>query len=261
MFFKAYVILFKITNVKGVLIMKKFSKLIKSSISVALVTYGVSLVAMEMESDSRCRINAHQERQVVAVNQGMDVQSAGFGACYSIDLNPINLNQINSNLVDLNKQGMIYFAGRGVEKNYAIACEYFEQIEQQNTDQLLVIEAKYHLGLIYLKGGYGVEKNYAKARKYFEQVEKNQSIDQLRVVKAAWYLGYIYFEGGHGVEKNYAEARKYLEPVANQDNFPIDKAEAQKILNEINAEAGRNMQNVDTNSNNKKQKMSEDHDG
>ena len=63
------------------------------------------------------------------------------------------------------------YYGRGVDKNYEAAKDYFESIIESGSDRQKC-DAKYMLGLMYYNGR-GVKKDYQKALNSFKVVAEN----------------------------------------------------------------------------------------
>ena len=97
--------------------------------------------------------------------------------------------------------GTYYFYGRGVEKDYTKALEYFTKSSETKYSQ-------YYLGLMY-ENGYGVEKNYTEALNWYEKSAKQETAE------AQYRIGLMY-NNGYGVEKNYTEAAIWYEKSAKQ---------------------------------------------
>lgn len=84
--------------------------------------------------------------------------------------------------------GLLYMGGNGVSKDYVIASQYFEQVEKQNYNPRMVVDAKYRLGHIYMIGGNGVVQDFAKSRVYLEQIA-NQNYNLEAAAGAKYRLG------------------------------------------------------------------------
>lgn len=99
--------------------------------------------------------------------------------------------------------GTYYFYGRGVEKDYTKALEYFTKSSETKYSQ-------YYLGLMY-ENGYGVEKNYSEAAIWYEKSAKQG------YASAQNNLGYLY-QYGRGVPENKTKAIDLYLKAANAGN-------------------------------------------
>jgi len=102
--------------------------------------------------------------------------------------------------------GEIYYLGKGVEKNYDKAKEFFEK-SAENGNQY----AQSYLGLFYEKG-YGGEKNIEKALYWYKKSALKGN------VFSQYSLGYIYFTG-IDVKVNTEYSYKWYKEAADK-NFP-----------------------------------------
>jgi TPR repeat protein len=113
---------------------------------------------------------------------------------------------------DLNSMirlGVMYQDGRGVERDFVKAREWWEKAAAKDDWAMIGLGQIYHFGL-------GVEKDYAKARDLYEKAAARGND------RAMTRLGQIY-ANGLGVEKDYAKAREWLEKAS-------DKGEGQGIV-------------------------------
>ena len=99
--------------------------------------------------------------------------------------------------------GTYYFYGRGVEKDYTKALEYFTKSSETKYSQ-------YYLGLMY-ENGYGVEKNYTEAAIWYEKSAKQG------YASAQNNLGYLY-QYGRGVPEDKTKAKDLYLKAANAGN-------------------------------------------
>jgi TPR repeat protein len=127
--------------------------------------------------------------------------------------------------------GLMYFGGNGVPKDYVKASQYFEQVEKQNYNPRMVVEAKYRLGQIYVHGGRGIVQDFVKSCAYFEQIA-NQNYDLMVAAGAKFYLGEAYYYG-RSVVQDYVRARQYFEQIENDNNNLEAAAGAKRYLGEI----------------------------
>ncbi|MCC8151697.1 MAG: AAA family ATPase, partial [Lachnospiraceae bacterium] len=141
----------------------------------------------------------------------------------------------------MNRLGVMYHYGRGVERNYAIAKEWFERAAEKGDNA-----AMNNLGSVY-RYGWGTEKDYAAAREWYGRAAENGyagamnnlgemysnglGVERDYVAAKDWFekaaerkqayamsnLGYLY-EHGFGVEKNYAAAREWYEQAVENGN-------------------------------------------
>lgn len=101
--------------------------------------------------------------------------------------------------------GLRYYEGRGVERNYTTAREWYEKAAAQGH-----AAAQYYLGLIYFRG-YGVERNLITTSGWWERAASQGD------ATAQYNLGMLY-ENGYGVFKNLSAAREWWEKAAAQGN-------------------------------------------
>lgn len=104
---------------------------------------------------------------------------------------------------ELNKIGDDYYFGRGVEKDYSKACEYYRRAAE-----LGYADAQNNLGIMY-RNGWGVAPDYAEALKWYRKgAEQGNAAAQNS-------LGVMY-RYGYGVNVDYAEAVKWYRKSAEQ---------------------------------------------
>jgi TPR repeat protein len=101
--------------------------------------------------------------------------------------------------------GLFYANGMQVEKDYAIAKQWWEKAAQQGN-----ASAKYFIGYMYA-GGAGVEKDKLIAKDWWEQAAEQDNIGAL------FNLGMLYVEGDV-VQGSYVEAGKYFTRAAELGN-------------------------------------------
>ena len=99
--------------------------------------------------------------------------------------------------------GMMYFGGKGCEKDYSKAVHYYEQAAGQGH-----AAACYSLGLMYY-GGFGVEKNLCKALQLIEQAADTG------IVSAQKTCGDMYMKGV-GTKVDLDKARKWFTLASEQ---------------------------------------------
>ena len=101
------------------------------------------------------------------------------------------------------KIGYYYYYGKGVEKNYSKAVEWFaKSAEQGNTEGQRRLGFCYHLG-------YGVKKDYSKAVEWYKKSASQGNAE------GQWLLGYCY-KYGHGVDKDDSKAVEWYAKSAEQ---------------------------------------------
>ena len=104
-----------------------------------------------------------------------------------------------------NNLGDCYADGQGIEQDYGKAMEWFcKSVEQGNAD------AQNNLGDCYFEG-YGVARDYAKAVEWFCKSTAQGN------AKGQFNLGYCY-DKGHGVERDYAKAVEWYRKSVAQGN-------------------------------------------
>lgn len=91
------------------------------------------------------------------------------------------------------KVGLMYSFGRGVEKDYNQALEWFRMAAEQDFD-----EAQYAIGRLYVFGQ-GVKRDYGEAVKWYQKAAEQD------YAQAQYGLGMMY-ASGRGVEQDYADA-------------------------------------------------------
>ena len=157
--------------------------------------------------------------------------------------------------------GWVYFNGRGVEKNWAEAVEYFNKAIAAGANSGF---SEKHLGYIYCLGLYGSTRDYEQSVTYYDQAVArgtNLSDDDKKLrpfavyettqkyfysgtdkdyVKALEYYeksfnlgcneGYaakkiadIYWEGGNGVTADFSEAKKWMKRATENGNSYAEK--------------------------------------
>ena len=123
----------------------------------------------------------------------------------------------------------IYYYGKGVERDYKKAYEYFFKIveqeirfEEANEKEIeQVIFSEFMIAWMY-EHGLGVEKNIYKA------VELYKQLSELDFVMADYQLAWIY-EHGKGVEKNKQLAQYFYDKIGNKEDIKKCKEFIRKI--------------------------------
>ena len=101
--------------------------------------------------------------------------------------------------------GACYAHGKGVEKDYAEAVNWWRRAAEQN-----YFPAQYSLGGCYANGQ-GVSKNSTEAVKWYRKAaEQNHAPAQFNLGRS--------YDNGEGVEKDYAEAVKWYRKAAEQND-------------------------------------------
>jgi len=115
----------------------------------------------------------------------------------------------------LYEEGMRFFKGEGVTRDYAQAHKLFvEAAEMGNA------KAQYRLGFMFSLGK-GVKKSDQEAVSWWQKAAKQNDPD------AQYYLGYMYEIGG-GVKQDVAEAKKWYQKAAANGN--VNAAQSLKLL-------------------------------
>ena len=96
--------------------------------------------------------------------------------------------------------GQMYLEGRGVNKDYAKAKEWYEKAIAAGDP-----EGYWWLARLYKQGRPGLERNYATAKRYYEQAVAAGDSD------GYWLIGQLYEQGGPGLEQDYAAAKRWYE--------------------------------------------------
>ena len=103
--------------------------------------------------------------------------------------------------------GFCYYNGRGVEKDYTKAKEYFDTVNQDKNDK----NSNYFSGLMYYYGQ-GVGIDHGKAKEFFV---KNAELGD---IESNYYAGKLYFYGdGVNVDKQKAEG--YFKKAAERNHI------------------------------------------
>ena len=104
---------------------------------------------------------------------------------------------------ELYRRGLSYHYGRGVERNYSKAAEWYLRAAEQGH-----AAAQCNLGYLF-NNGLGVQKNYRKAAEWYQKAaEQGHMIAQCN-------LGYLY-SNGNGVKKNSRKAAEWYRKSAEQ---------------------------------------------
>lgn len=115
----------------------------------------------------------------------------------------------------LYEEGMRFFKGEGVTRDYAQAHKLFVEAAEMGQ-----AKAQYRLGFMYSLGK-GVKKSDQEAVNWWQKAAKQNDPD------AQYYLGYMYEIGG-GVKQDVAEAKKWYQKAAANGN--INAAQSLKLL-------------------------------
>ena len=105
----------------------------------------------------------------------------------------------------MNKIAIMYYNGKGVEQDYALAIEWY-----QKAGELAHRNALNELGAFYYNGN-NVEQDYAKALEFWGKSAN------LGNSSALFNIAWLY-EGGEGVEQDYAKALEMYEKSADLGN-------------------------------------------
>ena len=104
-----------------------------------------------------------------------------------------------------NEVGNCYLHGNGVERNKAVAAEWYRKSAEQECAR-----GEYNLGASFFRGD-GVETNLVAA---FEWMKKSADHDY----PLAWFALGTFYEEGTGVEKDGAEALRWYRKAAESDH-------------------------------------------
>jgi hypothetical protein len=137
--------------------------------------------------------------------------------------------------------GTMYFEGKGVPKDYAIALSWHRQAAEQGH-----AFSQYEIGAMY-DGGFGVRKDSAEAIKWFQRAAAQG------YGRAQFNLGAMY-SAGDGVQRNHVEAYKWFSvaalgggPFDTQSNLAVKNAAAGRrdvIARQMSSEQLRTAQNL-----------------
>jgi TPR repeat protein len=97
----------------------------------------------------------------------------------------------------------MYFDGKGVNKNYAEALQWYRKAAEQGH-----VRAQFYLGEMYLRGQ-GTPEDYAEALQWIQKAAKQNDS------RAEAALGYIYYNG-KGVPQDYTEAANWYTRASDQ---------------------------------------------
>lgn len=127
--------------------------------------------------------------------------------------------------------GEIYYHGKGVQRDFGRARQYFEQAAEQDANPDVQPWAWFYLGQIFMHAQ-GIEQpNYVRASGYFELAESQHLVPE---VQALGWLGLgILYAGGHGFERDTARAREYFAMAMNQNVSEGARSVAEKRLEEL----------------------------
>ena len=130
-----------------------------------------------------------------------------------------NCEQFVAIINSINRLGIMYYYGLGVEQNYKKAFEWIEKaLKQDNpysSNGICFPIVHYLLGDMYYFGQ-GIKQNYTKAFEYFEKAA-NQGYRE-----AQYSLGYMY-ENGEGIEQDYESAFNWYKESVRQGNVDAQK--------------------------------------
>jgi len=115
----------------------------------------------------------------------------------------------------LYEEGMRFFKGEGVARDYAQAHKLFVEAAEMGQ-----AKAQYRLGFMFSLGK-GVKKSDQEAVSWWQKAAKQNDPD------AQYYLGYMYEIGG-GVKQDVAEAKKWYQKAAANGN--VNAAQSLKLL-------------------------------
>ena len=107
--------------------------------------------------------------------------------------------------VEPNNLGVMYETGRGVEKDEAVAVEWYRKAAEQGC-----ATAQCNLGVMY-ENGRGVEEDDIVASEWYRKAAEQG------YAKAQYNLGWMY-ENGRGIAQSSAEAVKWFRKAAEQGN-------------------------------------------
>jgi TPR repeat protein len=107
-------------------------------------------------------------------------------------------------------RGILYYYGRGVPQDFALARVWFEKAAAKSYGP-----AQAALGYLYASGQ-GVLQDFAKAREWWKQAAAQGQ------AKAQYNIGTLY-AGGRGVSQDFAKAREWYE-LASAQGYPFAQA-------------------------------------
>ena len=118
--------------------------------------------------------------------------------------------QVEMKIDSLNQLGDLYYKGKGIQKDYQKAFDYFSQSNALGSSY-----AKYKLGLMYYFGD-GVEADTTQANQYYtEALPELLKLADKGDDEAQWTLGEMY-QYGNGVFRNIATGMDWYEISAGQ---------------------------------------------
>ncbi|HIJ91052.1 MAG: hypothetical protein OEV89_10155 [Desulfobulbaceae bacterium] len=115
----------------------------------------------------------------------------------------------------LYEEGLRFFKGQGVPRDYAQAHKLFAEAAEMGQ-----VKAQYRLGFMYSLGK-GVKKSDQEAVNWWQKAAKQNDPE------AQYYLGYMYEIGG-GVKQDMGEAKKWYQKAAANGN--VNAAQSLKML-------------------------------
>ena len=125
--------------------------------------------------------------------------------------NEANVRAENGNVTAELELARMYYEGRGVQRDYAMAFRWYRRAAEQG-----YADAEFALGDLYFQGRI-VPQNIAEAIRWTQKAA-NQGY-----AKAQSGLGYIYFNG-IGVPQDYAQALDWYTRAADQENVEAEYA-------------------------------------
>lgn len=170
--------------------------------------------AYEMFEELVCDPQYHKYEGYIYYRMGKQ-QNQGLGVQKNYDLAKDYFEEAGNNSYAKYSLGNMYFYGQGMDIDYVKALEYYEEAVKIKPDNAYAL---YKLAEMYEKGS-GTEKdekkakgNYEKAFQIFEKMEKKQGDDNTK-----YRLGMMLLKG-KGVDIDIEKATKYLEEAANVGN-------------------------------------------
>jgi len=128
---------------------------------------------------------------------------------------PVSAPPVAKDKNSLYEEGLRFFKGEGVPRDYAQAHKLF--VEAAAMGQ---VKAQYRLGFMYSLGK-GVKKSDQEAVNWWQKAAKQNDPD------AQYYLGYMYEIGG-GVKQDMGEAKKWYQKAAANGN--VNAAQSLKMI-------------------------------
>ncbi len=139
--------------------------------------------------------------------QGIDAYNAGkYGTAFIFFRKAATKNHAKAQ----DYLGHLYFTGKGVDKSYNQALNWYHRAAKQGN-----IPSQKQLALIYSTGRYGVKKSAKEAAYWYEQAA------ELGDVPAMYHIGIAYYEG-NGVKKSKSRAVDWLKQAADVGYEPAE---------------------------------------